>query len=207
MRALKDLEEKGFIIRRSQFHDSGAQRSTRYYLNHPQAPYMAPSPGAGPRHPKWVPPPSQPKTEGVSHRDPLNPPFEPSTEPGTEAIQVLNALPAPWKFSRQEAEKLAPAIEKALACGWTPESLAPHISRNPGNVRNPARVMARRLRDLAYSPTCAARGRVAWCGECEDERSRTITVVLPDGTEAATFRPRCSPQAHRDQALPAEGVN
>lgn len=66
--------------------------------------------------------------------------------------------------------------------------------------------MARRLRNLAYSPTCAARGRVAWCGEYEDERSRTITVVLPDGTEVATFCPRCSPQAHRDQALPAEGV-
>jgi Helix-turn-helix domain len=35
MRALKELEEAGFITRRPQFHDSGAQRSTRYYLKHP----------------------------------------------------------------------------------------------------------------------------------------------------------------------------
>ena len=38
MRALKELEATGFITRRPQFHDSGAQRSTRYYLNHHQHP-------------------------------------------------------------------------------------------------------------------------------------------------------------------------
>jgi len=30
LRALKDLEKRGFISRRPQFHDSGARRSTRY---------------------------------------------------------------------------------------------------------------------------------------------------------------------------------
>src|SRR6478736_4913405 len=48
MRALQELEAAGFITRRPQFHDSGAQRSTRYYLNHPQAPHLAPRPDLGP---------------------------------------------------------------------------------------------------------------------------------------------------------------
>ncbi len=46
MRALQELEATGFITRRPQFHDSGAQRSTRYYLNHPQAPHSPPHPTA-----------------------------------------------------------------------------------------------------------------------------------------------------------------
>jgi Helix-turn-helix domain len=48
MRALQELQAEGFITRRPQFHESGAQRSTRYYLNHPQAPHRAPRPTAGP---------------------------------------------------------------------------------------------------------------------------------------------------------------
>ena len=42
MRALQELEATGFITRRSQFHDSGAQGSTPDYLNPPQAPHPAP---------------------------------------------------------------------------------------------------------------------------------------------------------------------
>src|ERR1700752_2291707 len=38
LRALRDLETRGFISRRPQFHDSGARRSTRY-LNYPLAPH------------------------------------------------------------------------------------------------------------------------------------------------------------------------
>jgi Helix-turn-helix domain len=48
LRALKDLETRGFISRRPQFHDSGARRSTRYYLNHPLAPHLSPSPDPAP---------------------------------------------------------------------------------------------------------------------------------------------------------------
>lgn len=44
MRALKELEAKGFITRRAQFHESGARRSSRYYLNHPLAPHCSPVP-------------------------------------------------------------------------------------------------------------------------------------------------------------------
>ena len=44
MRALKELEASGFITRQPQFHDSGARRSSRYYLNHPLAPHCSPVP-------------------------------------------------------------------------------------------------------------------------------------------------------------------
>lgn len=40
LRALSHLETRGFMSRRPQFHDSGARRSTRYYLNHPRAPHL-----------------------------------------------------------------------------------------------------------------------------------------------------------------------
>ena len=50
LRALKKLEDDGLITRNPQFHDSGARRATRYYLNHPLAPHLAltPRPDAGP---------------------------------------------------------------------------------------------------------------------------------------------------------------
>ena len=48
IRALKELEASGFITRQPQFHDSGARRSSRYYLNHPLAPHCSPRPNPGP---------------------------------------------------------------------------------------------------------------------------------------------------------------
>ena len=116
MRALKELEATGFITRRSQFHDSGAQRSTRYYLNHPQAPHLASRPDVGPP---------------VPNRDPLKPPLEPPTEPAAPATRVLAALPEPWQVGSKDAEFLIPAVEATLASGWTLENLIPHISQNP----------------------------------------------------------------------------
>ena len=165
MRALKELEANGFLTRRPQFHDSGAQRSTRYYLNHPQAPHLASRPDSGPPRRKSTPTPSQhgmgtvlPRhPTGVPNRDPLNPPFEPPTEPAADAARVLAALPEAWRVGRQEAEILIPAIEAALASGWTLENLIPHISRNPGGVRSRARVLARRLADLPHAPQPPAR--------------------------------------------------
>ena len=54
--------------------------------------------------------------------------------------------------------------------------------------------LARRLAELPTPPSPSLRRKTPWCGECEDEQSRTITVTPPDGTEAAAFCPRCSPQ-------------
>ena len=54
--------------------------------------------------------------------------------------------------------------------------------------------LARRLAELPVPPSPSLRRKTPWCGECEDEQSRTITVTPPDGTEAAAFWPRCNPQ-------------
>ena len=201
LRALKKLEVDGYITRKAQFHDSGAQRSTRYYLNHPDAPHMALSggPDQRPPSPALAPRPSQSWTAGVPQRDstgvlqrdPLNPASEPPTEPCSDAQNVIAALP--WRISPRDATDLQPACTNALTSGWTADSLVAHLSRNPDGIRYPARVLARRLAELPEPPT-ARSSAVAWCGECEDPQSRTITVTLPDGTEAAAFCPRCSPQ-------------
>jgi hypothetical protein len=201
MRALKELEATGFITRRPQFHDSGAQVSNRYYLNHPQAPRRAARPDLGPPRPTSTPTPSHHGTGTIPHRaptgapnrDPLNPPLEPPAD----ATSVLGALPGPWRVGSKDAEILIPVIEAALASGWTLENLIPHISQRPGGVRSPVRVLARRLADLPHPPPRCCPPTITWCGECEDERSRTITIAMPDGTEAAAFCPRCSPQAQR----------
>ena len=204
IRALNELEARGFITRQPQFHDAGARRSSRYYLNHPLAPHCSPRPNPGSSRPDSTRAPSQrgtgPVSErhptGVPNRDLLNPPSEPPSQPPADATSVLRAMPQPWRVGGKDARNLIPAIEAALASGWTTENLTAHLSRSPGGVRNPVRVLARRLADLPDAPAGSC-PTVAWCGECEDERSRTITVTLPDGTEAAGFCPRCSPQAQR----------
>jgi len=197
MRALKELEAIGLITRQAQFHDSGARRSSRYYLNHPLARHCLPRPD--PPRPDSKPPPSRFETGGVSGRhhpgvpdwDPLNPPDESPSQP--DAVRVLRAMPEPWRVGGSDAQRLVPAVEAALMSGWTANNLAAHLARDPWGVRSPARVLARRLADLPDA-IAGSRPSVKWCGECEDEQSRTSTVTLPDGTEAAAFCPRCSPQ-------------
>src|SRR5882757_7605495 len=197
MRALKELEAIGLITRQAQFHDSGARRSSRYYLNHPLARHCLPRPD--PPRPDSKPPPSRFETGGVSGRhhpgvpdwDPLNPPDESPSQP--DAVRVLRAMPEPWRVGGSDAQRLVPAVEAALMSGWTANNLAAHLARDPWGVRSPARVLARRLADLPDA-IAGSRPSVKWCGECEDEQSRTITVTLPDGTEAEAFCPRCSPQ-------------
>jgi hypothetical protein len=204
MRALKGLEASGFITREAQFHDSGARRSSRYYLNHPLAPHCSPRPNPGPSRPDSTRARSQrgtgPVSEGHGTRGaksgPLDPPSETPTQSPSDAMSVLRAMPQPWWVGGKDARNLIRAIEAAVASGWTTENLTTHLSRSPAGVRNPVRVLARRLADLSDAPA-ESRPTVAWCGECEDERSRTITVTLPDGTEAAALCPRCSPQGQR----------
>jgi hypothetical protein len=131
---------------------------------------------------------SQRDPTGVSQRDPLNPTTEPPTEPRADATSVLRALP--WKIGPRDTKNLEPALSVALTSGWTTDSLAAHLSRNPDGIRYPARILARRLAELPKPPQPGA----PWCGECEDPQSRTITLTLSDGTEAAAFCPRCSRQ-------------
>jgi hypothetical protein len=211
MRALRELETRGLISRRPQFHDSGARRSTRYYLNHPLAPYFSPSTDPRPPRPDMGPPgldsrrtPSRSETgtvsqrhsPGVPQRDPLNPSIESPSDPSDAATRILGAVAEVWKLSAREARSLLPAVESALAHGWPAVDLTDHLIRNSKGARDPVRVLARRLTDLPQLRDLHP-ATVPWCGECEDAHSRTITVTEPDGTEAAQFCPQCSPQVHR----------
>jgi len=203
MKTLRSLEDDGFIVRVAQHHESGARRSNRYLLNHPDASHRGASPegrlpqsdnATGPVrsvHREGLPPAHQ----RVHYSDPLNPQVEPSTEPSS-AI-VLGSLPRPWKVSKADAKRLSPAIEAAFAAGWTSQALVTHLSSRPEGVRYPAAVLARRLTELPAPPPASARWRPPWCGECEDPVSRTISVTQSDGTQAAAFCPRCSPQKSR----------
>jgi hypothetical protein len=149
--------------------------------------------GVSPRHrggPRSGPP-------GVRRPDALNPPEESPSEPWC----LLRSMPEPWRLSGREATKLSPAIKRALASGWTAQSLKAHLSRSPEGVRYPAAVLARRLAELPTPPSTSDRRGLPWCGECEDDQSRTITITLPDGTEAAAFCPRCSPQMRPRSAV------
>ena len=196
--ALKRLEHEGLIKRVAQYHESGAQRSSRYFLNHPDAPHLKAGPDSGPPRPHAGRPGSRPDAgrvqdldpPGVRHPDALNPPEESPSEPWC----LLRSMPEPWRLSDREAAKLLPAIERALASGWTAQSLKAYLSRSPEGVRHPAAVLARRLAELPAPPSSSPRRGMPWCGECEDDQSRTITITLPNGTEAATFCPQCSPQ-------------
>ena len=145
-------------------------------------------------------PPSQSETPRVlkrhptrvSNRDPFNHPCEPPTEPPTTTT-VLDALPPTLRLARPAPSELMSGIQAALAAGWTSENLIMYLSRNPHGVRRPERVLLHRLAQLPNPLTHHA--PIPWCGESEDPRSRTITVDLADGTVAADFCPRCSPQA------------
>ncbi|MEN3218999.1 helix-turn-helix domain-containing protein [Mycobacterium avium] len=48
LNALNRLEHEGLIMRVAQYHESGAQRSSRYFLNHPDAPHLKAGPDSGP---------------------------------------------------------------------------------------------------------------------------------------------------------------
>lgn len=206
LHALNMLEQAGLITRVAQYHESGAQRASRYFLNHPQAPhvlagqdpdYPGPDPGRGP---------SRRKTERVQHsdsprvqqQDAFNPPVEPPSEPS----ELLRHLPNPWRLSRRDVARLSPEVERALASGWTMPGLQAHLSQNPDGVRNAAAVLTRRLAELPQPPTGSNRSRAPWCGECGDDRSRTISITLPDGTDAVQFCPRCSPQSQFQSSNP-----
>jgi hypothetical protein len=52
LKALNRLEHEGFITRVAQYHESGAQRCSRYFLNHPDAPHLKAGPDSGPPGPQ-----------------------------------------------------------------------------------------------------------------------------------------------------------
>lgn len=200
LKALSKLEEAGLVVRVAQYHKSGARRPSHYHLNLPDTTNSRPSLDVGlPQSANATGPVQSPDREGsppgppeVQFTDPLNPSREPPSEPSSAS--VLESLPTPWQISSSEARRLSPAIEEAFAAGWTSQTLLAHLSSRPEGVRNPAAVLASRLSELPTPPTFPIRRKTPWCGECEDPVSRTITVTQSDGTDAAEFCPRCSPQ-------------
>ncbi|UJL31613.1 helix-turn-helix domain-containing protein [Mycolicibacterium vanbaalenii] len=200
LKALSKLEEAGLVVRVAQYHKSGARRPSHYLLKVPDATHSRPSLGVGlPQSANATGSVRSPDRDGsppgppeVQFADPLNPSIEPPSEPSPAF--VLESLPAPWRISSREARRLSPAIEEAFAAGWTSQTLLAHLSSRPEGVRNPAAVLASRLSELPTPPTFSIRRKTPWCGKCEDPVSRTITVAQSDGTEAARFCPRCSPQ-------------
>ncbi|MBJ8343007.1 helix-turn-helix domain-containing protein [Antrihabitans sp. YC3-6] len=211
LRALKTLEGDGLVTRRAQFHDSGAQRSSRYFLNHPDAPHLSPRPESTPPGPTPKRRPVRRETEGVSYRDPTgesvvdpnNPSREPPSESDDAGAALLQSLPPPWTVGRKDRVTLAPKIDAALRAGWDAKHLADYLAKNPTGVRFPARVLMARLADLPAPPVYSTKhvsARAPWCGECEDSLSRTVTVIQWDGSDGAAFCPRCSPQAQNAQA-------
>ena len=203
MRAPNELEASGFITRQPQFHDSGARRSSRYYLNHPLAPHCSPRPNPGSPRPDSTRAPSQRGTGPVSERHPtavpnwdlLNPPSEPPTQPPADATSVLRAMPQPWRVGGRMPETSYLPLRLLWRQAGRPRTSQPIFREAPAASETRCDSLLL-LADLSDAPA-ESRPTVAWCGECEDERSRTITVTLPDGTEAAGFCPRCSPQAQR----------
>jgi hypothetical protein len=198
---LKRLEAEEFITRAAQHHESGAQRSSRYLLNHPDAPHLNPRPDSGPPGPQTGRRESHPGTggvqdldpPGVQNPDPLNPPEEPPSEPSPAIL--LQSLPEPWRLSGEEAMKLSPAVEYALASGWTSQSpqnsSVTKTGRSPAPRRSPCtapRRVTRAAESLAPAQDTVVR-RVRRRAIPDHHRH-----TLPDGTEAAAFCPRCSPQ-------------
>jgi hypothetical protein len=208
LETLRRLEAEGHIVRVAQYHESGAQRSSRYLLNHPDAPHLHASPKSVPGCPGAGPGASPAETGSVRHsaptgvriQDPLNRSDESPIQPAPSSL--LRSLPEPWKVSLSEAAQLAPAVERALDSGWTAQALATHLSRNPNGVRYPSAVLARRLAELPDPRRNLLRQGASWCGDCEDPQSRTITTILPNRSEAARFCPRCSPQARAQATRP-----
>ncbi|MBI2699462.1 MAG: helix-turn-helix domain-containing protein [Mycobacterium sp.] len=220
LRALSHLETRGFMTRHPQFHDSGARRSTRYYLNHPRAQHLQPGPDPALPSPNVGPPGpvlvlglshmgtgavSERHPTGVPNRDPLNPSTQSPPEPGDAAALILETVIGSWNLRTRNANSLLPAIKSALARGWPAADLTDHLVRNPNGARDPVRVLARRLTDAWQAPDPPVTP-LPWCGECEDAHSRTITVTDADGTEFARFCPQCSPQAHRDRSSAQDSV-
>jgi len=161
MRALKELEASGFITREPQFHDSGARRSNRYYLNHPLAPHCSPRPNPGPHRPDSTRHPT-----GVPNRDPLKPPPEPPTQP--DAMSVLRAMPETWRVGGSDAQRLMPAVEAALMSGWTANNLVAYLARDPrgaeaqrGSSLDVSQMCLTQLQDLAPPRSGAASAKTS----------------------------------------------
>lgn len=109
----------------------------------------------------------------------------PPTEATALAVALLLDLPEPWRVGRRTAERLASAVDTALAAGWTTRDLSAHLAANPEGVKSFGAVLRTRLADLprprrrAKEPSRqrCPRHQGEWaanCGPCRSER-----IALP----------------------------
>ena len=210
MRALKELEATGFITRRPQFHDSGAQRSTRYYLNHPQAPHLAARPALGPPRPDVTPGPNRdgPRiTAGrgtVPERDPtggpksgpLEPPIRTTNRTSSRCHECARRFTRSlegWPSGCRNPDTCHPS---RASVGLDPRKPHPTLSHNLDGVRSPARVLARRLADLPRAPTGPARqpsrgaANAKTKGHARSPSTCPTAPKQPRSARAAAHRPK-----------------
>lgn len=82
------------------------------------------------------------------------------------ARRLLSSLTSPWLLGPLDVIQLAPSVVPHLRAGWTPAALVDYLTRNPGGVRDPARVLGtRRLPNVPPPPGRRAAGRPTVCAE------------------------------------------
>jgi hypothetical protein len=114
----------------------------------------------------------------------MKPPREPSaarahareTAPAVDgraeaaARRYFDALGPQWPLTAAQRDRLTPAVEAAVADGWTPDRLAAFTGANSTGVRNPYAVLSARLSpDQLPAAPASPSMRPSWCGQCDPQ--------------------------------------
>lgn len=115
-----------------------------------------------------------------------------STKQAQEFLISLRDHDERLRLGRRHAQRLAPAVARALDDGWQAADLMSALShRLPPDGFNPFAILSHRLNDAidAGAPKAQRkRPKPRWCGSCDE---RTRMTELPDGTVARCSR--CHP--------------
>ncbi|MDB5910357.1 MAG: hypothetical protein JWP34_4471 [Massilia sp.] len=76
------------------------------------------------------------------------PPQPPAPTDEGPAVELLNALPAPWAVGPATMAQALPLVADALGKGWTSRTLTRHLTDAPEGVRFHQAVLLKRLTDL-----------------------------------------------------------
>ncbi|MGW1625775.1 hypothetical protein [Streptomyces sp. NPDC002172] len=178
-RALRELEEAGYLERRRERLPSGQIRTRTYFYDVPGSDAERdPDPDGPPKPPK----PRRPRTQAASaavapesapSEETVTPPIPAEAEaPSTladadpRAVAVLTALrrvDPRLILSAQEAARLAPAVTGWLAAGLLPTQITDHLTaRLPDHfLTRPAGILAYRLKETPLPLPVPARSAEA----------------------------------------------
>ncbi|MEU9467675.1 hypothetical protein AB0D78_13640 [Streptomyces avermitilis] len=161
-RALRELEEAGYLERRRERTPSGQVRTRTYFYD---VPGDTPNPGGPPEPPKPRRPRKQPAPAtavppaSATVQETVQPPVQaeaetplPLADADPRAVAVLAALrrvDPRLVLSAQEAAHLAPAVTRWLAAGLLPTQITDHLTaRLPGQfLTRPVGILAYRLKE------------------------------------------------------------